>query len=184
MLDAASWLGVALAAVITELVFATRRPPNPSPTGALTDRIMQALTVVVLAGPVVVATIAGLDVGVLAVGAGAALGLLGCAVRITAMVSLGRRYQLTPASQRDVPELRSTGIYGLIRHPGYLGLLLVFSGLAVISGGAPGLVFVVPLALGVLLRIRVEEDMLLTEFGGDYRSYTRSVRWKLIPLIL
>lgn len=179
-----SWLGVAVAAAITEIALATRHPADPSPVGALTDRIMQALTVVVLLGPVILAAMAGGAADGVTVGVGAVLGLAGCALRVTAMVALGRRYQLTPGPHGDALELRSTGIYGVIRHPGYLGLLLVFSGLALIAGGTPGLVFAVPLLLGVLLRIQVEESILLAEFGDDYRRYARSVRWKLIPLVL
>jgi protein-S-isoprenylcysteine O-methyltransferase Ste14 len=74
----------------------------------------------------------------------------------------------------------STGVYGFVRHPMYLGGILMFVGAPLLLGSAWGLV--VGLALTVLLMARIlgEEAMLARELDG-YREYTQRVRYRLFP---
>lgn len=76
----------------------------------------------------------------------------------------------------------STGVYGFVRHPLYLGASLYVVGGAVlmssIFGVIVGLVFVAILAF----RSIGEETMLRADLDG-YEEYTRRVRWRLIPFI-
>ncbi len=74
----------------------------------------------------------------------------------------------------------SSGPYGWIRHPGYLG----FMSFAALSAPALGSIWAVlpsPLiALLLIRRIRREERFLLKNLEG-YRQYAERVRWRLVP---
>lgn len=76
----------------------------------------------------------------------------------------------------------STGVYGFVRHPMYLGGILMFLGTPLLLGSVWG--FVVGLALTVLLMARIlgEEAMLGRELDG-YPDYTRKVRYRLFPYL-
>ena len=74
----------------------------------------------------------------------------------------------------------STGVYGFVRHPMYLGAILMFFGTPLVLGSWYG----VPagLALTVLLMARIfgEEKLLSRELDG-YREYMQKVRYRLFP---
>lgn len=75
--------------------------------------------------------------------------------------------------------LVTRGIYALSRNPIYLGMTLLYSGLALISGSAWCLIFLIPVLLvmefGV---IRREEKYLQRKFTTAYADYkTRVRRW-------
>lgn len=73
-----------------------------------------------------------------------------------------------------------TGIYGMVRHPMYLGISLVFSGGAMLLGSVIGLL--VALAMVGLLVVRIfGEEKLLTRDLAGYRSYREKVRYRLVP---
>jgi protein-S-isoprenylcysteine O-methyltransferase Ste14 len=76
----------------------------------------------------------------------------------------------------------STGVYGIVRHPLYLGGILMFTGTPLLLGSCFG--FLAGLALAILLmaRIRGEETMLARELDG-YREYMQKVRYRLVPFL-
>jgi protein-S-isoprenylcysteine O-methyltransferase Ste14 len=78
--------------------------------------------------------------------------------------------------------LVSTGVYGFVRHPMYLGGVLMFLGTPLLLGSIYG--FIAGLVLSVLLIVRIvgEEVMLLRELEG-YRDYCKKVRFRLVPFI-
>lgn len=113
---------------------------------------------------------------------GISLGLLGLAVRVWAFKTLGQFYTRTlrhTENQHVVQE----GPYRFIRHPGYVGVLLIFLGAALATTN--WITFgIIALAMFTAYhyRIQTEEDMLMTALGkeyGDYRAQTR----RLIPFI-
>ncbi len=74
----------------------------------------------------------------------------------------------------------TTGPYAVVRHPMYLGVLLlyVFSPLAL---GSYWSMIPALLLMGLLIaRITSEERVLLKELNG-YGEYTEWVRWRIIP---
>jgi protein-S-isoprenylcysteine O-methyltransferase Ste14 len=76
----------------------------------------------------------------------------------------------------------STGVYGFVRHPMYLGAACMFFGTPLLLGSAAGLLLA--LALTPLLAIRiVGEERLLTRELGGYENYRRRVRYRLVPFI-
>ncbi len=83
---------------------------------------------------------------------------------------------------RNKHQLITHGIYRLVRHPIYLGVIVVALGIAVYSSSLGG--FVIMCALGPIFlnRIRMEERLLIEEFGDAYRKYKETTH-KLIPFI-
>jgi protein-S-isoprenylcysteine O-methyltransferase Ste14 len=76
----------------------------------------------------------------------------------------------------------STGVYGLVRHPMYLGASLMFLGGPLLLGSALGLVLGLGLVLLLMVRIVGEEKLLARELEG-YAAYRDHVRHRLVPRI-
>ncbi|MGA2569514.1 MAG: isoprenylcysteine carboxylmethyltransferase family protein [Terracidiphilus sp.] len=74
----------------------------------------------------------------------------------------------------------STGVYGFVRHPMYLGASLMFVGGSLLLGSVPGLITGLGLVLLLAVRILGEEKLLLNGLEG-YRAYREKVRYRLIP---
>lgn len=70
-----------------------------------------------------------------------------------------------------------TGPYRLTRNPAYLGMALIYVGIALLSD-APWVLVPLPLVLAVIDRgvIAREERYLERKFGGEYLDYKKSVR--------
>ena len=84
-------------------------------------------------------------------------------------------------SERD-QKVVSTGVYGFVRHPMYLGGILLFLGAPLILGSIYGLIIGIFLSLLFVARIMGEEEMLLEELEG-YPNYKKNVKYRLIPYI-
>ncbi len=67
------------------------------------------------------------------------------------------------------------GPYALTRHPIYTGLLLALIGTALVRATLASLLGFFLLALGVMLKIRQEERLLIGHFGDAYRAYQAEV---------
>jgi protein-S-isoprenylcysteine O-methyltransferase Ste14 len=76
----------------------------------------------------------------------------------------------------------STGVYGLVRHPMYLGAILMFTGAPLLLGSGYGLLPGIALAILLMARISGEEVMLARELEG-YREYMQKVRYRLVPFL-
>ena len=74
----------------------------------------------------------------------------------------------------------STGVYGFVRHPMYLGAVLMFFGAPLFLGSSLGLVFALGMVGILVKRIGLEEALLVNELEG-YEDYRRRVRWRLVP---
>jgi methanethiol S-methyltransferase len=82
---------------------------------------------------------------------------------------------------RDSDGLQVTGPFGWIRHPLYLGWLLMVFGAAHMTGDR--LTFAAITTLYLVIAIPFEERSLRRAFGDDYVRYTRQVRWRMLPFI-
>jgi protein-S-isoprenylcysteine O-methyltransferase Ste14 len=114
-------------------------------------------------------------------GIGLAVFLLGLALAVWARVYLGRNWG-TPMSQKDDPELVTSGPYSRVRHPIYSGILLAMIGTTI----AVSLYWVVPavvLAAYFLYSAIVEERSMARLFPGTYPDYKRSTKM-LVPFVL
>jgi protein-S-isoprenylcysteine O-methyltransferase Ste14 len=74
----------------------------------------------------------------------------------------------------------STGVYGIVRHPMYLGGVLLFVGTPMLLGSVYGLFIGLALILLVAGRIIGEEKLLVEELDG-YEDYKKKVKYRLIP---
>ena len=110
---------------------------------------------------------------------GVALFAVGGALRIWPVFVLGHRFSGLVAIQPE-HALVTSGIYGVIRHPSYLGLLINSLGWSLAFRSGVGVLLTVLLIPPLLARIDAEENLLHSEFGDDYNAY-RSHTWRLIP---
>ena len=76
-------------------------------------------------------------------------------------------------------EFKTEGPYGWVRHPIYLGWLLLVFPVATMTSSR--LLFAVVSSAYIVLAIPFEERSLRRASGGGYAEYMREVRWKLIP---
>lgn len=105
---------------------------------------------------------------------------LGLAIRVWAVVALGRAFRTTVEVDSG-QALVSRGPYHWVRHPSYTGLLLIAAGFGLAYGNWPGLAACVLLPAAALLRrISVEEKELLRVLGTDYSQYQKRTR-RLVP---
>lgn len=113
---------------------------------------------------------------------GILLMIIGILVRQWAIYVLGRFFTLTVSVQKN-QKVVDYGPYRFIRHPSYLGMFLTMIGigLALCSWGGI-LVILVMSGLGFGYRIYIEEKVLVSELGDDYRQYMKETK-RLIPFV-
>jgi methanethiol S-methyltransferase len=90
--------------------------------------------------------------------------------------------QTNPKSQIPNPksgEFKTSGPYGFVRHPIYLGWFLMVFGVPLMTGTR--LVFAIVSCAYLLIAIPMEERTLRRSSAGKYDDYMRLVRWKLLP---
>jgi protein-S-isoprenylcysteine O-methyltransferase Ste14 len=111
-----------------------------------------------------------------------ALMVLGVGVRVWAAVTLGS-YYTTTLTMTEGQKVVTAGPYGWVRHPGYLGEILIWTGFGVLSSNLIAVVWLPVMFVAVLLyRISSEEKMLVKELGDDYVQYQQRTR-RLVPLV-
>jgi protein-S-isoprenylcysteine O-methyltransferase Ste14 len=107
----------------------------------------------------------------------------GLIVRWVAILTLGRLFTVDVAIQPD-HQLIQTGLYRLVRHPSYAGLLIAFLGLGLFFANWLSLVLLlVPITLAVMNRVVKEERVLLQALGAPYADYCARTK-RLIPGVL
>jgi protein-S-isoprenylcysteine O-methyltransferase Ste14 len=102
--------------------------------------------------------------------AGVGLVALGIAIRIVAMSRLGSRFAPEAVVQRG-HALETSGLYGAIRHPGYLGAWLAALGSVVAFSSTLAMPLLVMFAWLLAQRARKEDALLERHFGEPYRAY-------------
>jgi protein-S-isoprenylcysteine O-methyltransferase Ste14 len=106
----------------------------------------------------------------------------GLLIRWWAMYSLGKYFTVV-VTVKAGQKLIKNGPYKYIRHPSYTGSLLVGIGLGFCLGNWIGLAVILILSYSsYLLRVKVEERVMVTSFGNDYLIY-KSQTSRLIPFI-
>ena len=106
--------------------------------------------------------------------------MLGIALRQWAARTLGAFFTRS-ILVREQHQIVAAGPYRFIRHPGYAGLLISVTGLALTLGNWLSVVVAVfGFLLGNIPRINAEEAVLEANLGDQYRDYARP-RKRLIP---
>ena len=106
--------------------------------------------------------------------------IAGLIIRWTAILSLGKAFSVNVAI-RDGQTLYRSGLYRVVRHPSYAGMLICFIAIAVVEQNwiSAALVLAFPSA-ALLYRIQVEERALNEAFGAQYAEYSKATM-RLIP---
>jgi len=108
--------------------------------------------------------------------------LAGMILRITAILSLKKRFTTNIAIQDD-HSLKTNGLYALVRHPSYTGSLISFAGLGLALGNWLSFItLMIPISAVFIYRITLEEKMLSMHFGKEYEEYKKKSK-RLIPFI-
>jgi protein-S-isoprenylcysteine O-methyltransferase Ste14 len=110
---------------------------------------------------------------------GVAIVAIGGVLRIAPVFILGNRFSGLVAIQPE-HTLVTAGIYGLVRHPSYLGLLLGAFGWALAFRSSLGVLLAAMLIPIIVVRMNSEERLLASQFGAEYADY-RARTSRLIP---
>lgn len=87
------------------------------------------------------------------------------------------RYGRTPKGERflHTTAVARQGLYGIVRHPQYLGFDFLAWGLAVLALYWGTILPAIAFTYGLALQARAEEEYLTERFGDEYRAYRRMV---------
>jgi protein-S-isoprenylcysteine O-methyltransferase len=175
-----AWIG-------TEIWIRSSRPPHTAAPQDGDTRswirfgyLFGVLGGVVLADQGVGPVIAHHNVALFAVGV--TMAFVGVALRLWAVHTLGRFFQLVLVVQSE-HHVVSNGPYRLIRHPSYAGPVLgcLGLGLALDRWVSLALCFVLPTA-AFIHRIFIEEKVLLDGLGAEYEHYRQKTK-RLVPFV-
>ena len=106
------------------------------------------------------------EMGLWVMGTGLLIALLGIGIWIYSYISLGRSFGVLPKRQQRV----SSGIYRLLKHPMYLGIMMTFVGLATSLGSRTGLIFSILILLPILVIRAKWEEKELARYARTTRS--------------
>jgi protein-S-isoprenylcysteine O-methyltransferase Ste14 len=101
------------------------------------------------------------------------------AFALWARFSLGTMWSAAPRVGGD-QRLRTTGPYGVTRHPIYTGLLGMLAGTTLLGGVGQWFVLIVTGLIALEAKLRTEERLLLATFPDAYPQYRREVP-QLVP---
>ncbi|KAA1475602.1 hypothetical protein DENSPDRAFT_432724 [Dentipellis sp. KUC8613] len=130
---------------------------------------------------------------------GVTMTVAGSALRLTCFRTLGKLFTFDLAVCDD-HKLVTSGPYGIVRHPSYLGSLLLVGGLTTAQltrggglmesgllrpGGAPVLAYWAAWWAWALAcatrRAAAEDEEMRRQFGKEWEDYARRVRWWFVP---
>jgi len=76
---------------------------------------------------------------------------------------------------REKPEVIRNGVFSIVRHPVYLGEILLYMGLLFFSMSVASMVVWMLAVIFLNYISRYEEKILLDHFGDEYRTYMKEV---------
>lgn len=192
-----AWLYVGLAVVGTTLthVLAPRgsniavERVRKAGAGEAWDRQILGLNFLLT---IVTFVIAGLDSGRLGWSRSMPLVLTiaGCVMMVAGQLvfALARRENAFFSSTVRIEDERThvvctTGPYRIVRHPGYVGMIVSLVGFPLVIGSYWSFIPVIASVLVLIVRATFEDRFLKEQLAG-YREYSRVVPYKLIPFIV
>lgn len=113
---------------------------------------------------------------------GAFLLAAGIGIRVWAIQTLGKHFTAT-VTLTDNHQLVRSGPYQWVRHPSYLGAFMAIVGCPLFLNAiwATGIA-IIAMVIAYYLRIGVEEKMLSSYFGEQYKDYSKQTK-RIIPFI-
>lgn len=112
------------------------------------------------------------------------LGLIvfGMVFRFSAIWSLGKMFTVD-VTIRENHKIKKDGLYKILRHPAYSGMILSFIGFGFsVNNWISLLIVAIPVISVMIFRIKTEEKMLLKQFGDEYSNYMKAT-YRLLPWI-
>lgn len=110
------------------------------------------------------------------------LAIVGVLFAIWARIVLGRNWSGTIATLKKDHVLVQFGPYEYVRHPIYTGFFLAMLGTALTIGTIEAYLGVLLALIGFLIRIPLEERIMIQQFPDRYRRYRQRVK-ALFPII-
>ena len=144
-------------------------------SAAIVDRSLRAriLTTVSTLGPPLLAPAATL--ALVPQAATVAIACAGLSIVIAGKLTLGRSFALLPANRGVV----SSGIYGVVRHPIYMGYLVTHVAFLLANPTMWNVIALVAADTALQARAVCEEETLAKD--PAYRDYQTRVRWRVAP---
>lgn len=108
--------------------------------------------------------------------------LVGAGLGMSQFVVIQNSYAAANITVESGQKLTTTGLYGFVRHPMYVGVVILMIGIPLALCSIWGLLV---LLIGIpILAIRIfdEEKMLKEELAG-YEEYTHKVHYRLVPYV-
>ncbi len=112
---------------------------------------------------------------------GLIISFTGFSIMIAGHVALRQSYSSMLIIKKG-QKLRTHGIYRFSRNPIYFGFILVAIGIPIFTSSLYGFLVMlleIPICLS---RIRIEQKMLIDEFGDEYRKYMKTTK-RLFPFV-
>jgi len=113
--------------------------------------------------------------------AGLGIAICGVGFSIWARLALGGNWSSSPSIKQD-HALIVSGPYRVVRHPIYTGFLIALLGSALQYGLLRSFLAVLTCAVGLYLKVSVEEEFMVHRFGEAYLRYRRNVS-ALVPFL-
>ena len=110
---------------------------------------------------------------------GVVLYVVGGVLRLIPIFALGGRFSGLVAIQPG-HQLKTDGLYAVIRNPSYLGLLVLSLGWGLAFRSLVGVVIAALFLIPLHARMNAEERLLAEQFGDAYEAY-RKRTWRLVP---
>ena len=107
--------------------------------------------------------------------------LLGVAVVVASATELGPSFSPWPVPSKETNKIAQTGLFGLVRHPNYAGLLAACLGFAVVTNDANRLLLTAVLWYILEIKTDAEEKELRAVFPQEYDQYKEKVTGKFVP---
>src|ERR1700722_17715221 len=113
---------------------------------------------------------------------GAAITIAGLLFAVWARAYLGSNWSRSVTIKQG-HELITTGPYAVVRHPIYTGILTGFLGMAIAISQVRGFIVLVLIFVAFLIKLRMEEQWMRSQFGETYATYARQTA-ALVPYVL
>ena len=108
--------------------------------------------------------------------------LIAAGIGFAMLVIVQNNYAAATVTVEAGQFVASRGVYKFVRHPMYVGNVIMMVGIPLALGSYWGLLVVIPGVLVLVSRILDEEKMLTQELGG-YREYMQRVHYRLVPYV-